>query len=148
MKRESVIPVLTLVVFGFLLAGGVFGYINDKMLADEHETWLHYDTGPGVTAEHVFDIRAGALDLDRHYSKMILSLDSGAGGTKWFNVSMSDGTNFMWINTTGATTEGNTTIGNFDLDVSDEDLEIVQYQSAGGAVSHVNMIILWNHEED
>ena len=129
----------------------IFGNLDmnlNHVLYSTRETWLHFDTVGGAAAEHVFCIPSGETSQDKHYSRLIVCLDAGAGLNKWLNVTINDGTNFMWVNLTGAATEGSTTVGAFDLDVSAEALNIDQFHSAGGAVSHINVVIEWYYKEN
>ena len=113
-----------------------------------YENWLHFDTVGSASRDHVFILKQNYTSQDRRVTKLLVDVYPSPGVDKWLNISLSDGTNFMWVNLTGTDTYDCTSVGAFDLDVSVEDLTILHDETAGGNVHHVNVIVQWHYKEN
>lgn len=113
-----------------------------------YENWLHFDIVGGAGFLDALHLISGSTSQDRRIVKLIVGVHPSPAANKWVNCSISDGTNFMWVNLTGADTHGYTTTGAFDLDVSTEDLTVQYVQTAGGSTNHVSVIVQWYFKEN
>ena len=142
--RQSRVPIFLLFFALVIVFAIIIGVLNNTT----QEAWLHFDTVGGASAEHVFCIPAGTTTQDRRFTKLIVCLDDGPGMGKELNILLTNGVDEMWVNLTGTEIHGNTTDGSFDWDASAETLNIDQFHSAGGAVSHINICVQWYWKEN
>lgn len=112
------------------------------------ESWIHMDYSPGATDVEIGSIPAGTHNQDRHYAKLHVSVSPAPGGGKFVNVTLTDGTNELFVSITGAETSGSSTTGTFDLDVSAETLTMKYSQTAGGASTGGCVMAHWYYKEN
>ena len=109
---------------------------------------MHFTLEKGATDVTLVSIPKGFLDQDRHFAKLGVALNETAGVDKWVNVTITDCTNNMTVSLTGDQTNGTSTTGAFDLDVSDEDFVIKYTETAGSGAKKCSIIFRYWEKEN
>ena len=112
---------------------------------DEH---IHHDAVAGIGYQVIDQISAGYFTQDRHIHSIHVFASPSPGEGKWMNITLSDGTNNIWVNITGADQEGFSDTGEFDWDVSAETFTVGYAQTAGGAVDEFCIHYDWHYKEN
>lgn len=110
--------------------------------------WLDFSVEGGITDEVLNLVPSGVLTQDRHYHRLTLGTSGSPGDGKFFNMTLTDGTNELTLSLTGAETSGWSITNEFDLDVSAETLTLKYSQTAGGGVTNAFVTIKYHYKEN
>ena len=127
------------------------GYLDmnhNYILNFDMSHWLNFEVAEGAADETLNIVPAAVLLQDRHYHRLTLGVDMAPGAGKFFNMTLTDGTNELMVSLTGAETSAWTITGEFDWDASAETLTLKYSQTAGGAVNNAFVTIKYHYEEN
>ncbi|MCK4659918.1 MAG: hypothetical protein KAV82_10395 [Phycisphaerae bacterium] len=114
----------------------------------EHMVLLHHEIAGGESADALAIIRAGVLANDIHVDKVAVSLENAPGAGKTVTVTVGNGTSTITVTVSDAETSGSSTTGNFDLDVSAEDLTAALSSTAGTSPGCATIVIIYHDIEN
>jgi len=128
--------------------GGDVDMNHNYILESDFNHWLDFDVEGGKTDETLNLIPAGVCTQDRHYHRLTLGTSGSPGDGKFFNMTLTDGTNELTLSITGDETTAWTTTSEFDWDVSVETLTLKYSQTAGGLVTNAFVTIKYHYKEN
>ena len=127
--------------------GGNVDMNENYIIESDFCHWLHFTMEGGKTDVTINTVPSGVLLQDRYYHRLTFAVDTAPGAGKECNVSLSDGTNTMFVDLVDAETSDFTLTNPFSLDVSAETLTLSYSQSAGGSASRGFITIKYHYQE-
>lgn len=127
---------------------GIINVNHNFILYFDMSHWLNFEVAAGIADETLNIVPDGVLLQDRHYHRLTLGVDTAPGVDKFFNMSLTDGTNELFLSLTGAEMSGWTITGEFDWDASVETLTLSYSQTVGGGVNNAFVTIKYHYKEN
>ena len=127
--------------------GGDVDMNENYILNCDLSHWIHFTMTKGETDVTVNLIPSSVLLQDRHYHRITFAVDTAPGVGNECNVSLTDGTNTMFVDLVNAETSDFSLANEFVLDVSAETLTLSYSQSAGGSATKGFITIKYHYEE-
>ena len=121
---------------------------ENYILNTDYSHWIHFSMEGGKTNVTINMVPSGVLVQDRHYHRITFAVDTAPGAGKKCNVSLSDGTDTMYVDLVNAEISDYTVADDFNLDVSTETLTLSYSQSAGGAALRGFITIKYHYKEN
>lgn len=120
---------------------------HNYILYSDFNHWMHFSLEAGKSDITLNIIPADFVTKDRHYHRIIFVVDTAPGVGKEVNVTLSNGDNTMTVSLTGAEESGWTETGEFDWDVSEENLILTYTQDAGGLATNGFITIKYHYKD-
>ena len=124
------------------------GMRHNYIIESDFSHWFDFTVEAGKTDEILTIVPAGVCVQDRYYHRLTLGTIGSAGTNKFFNMTLSDGTNELTLSLTGEETSGFSVTEEFAWDVSAETLSLKYSQSAGGRVTNAFVTIKYHYKEN
>lgn len=121
---------------------------HNVITESDYDHWIHFSMIGGAVDVTINTVPAGVLVQDRHYHRIVFSVDVAPGGGKTASMSITNGTDTMTVNLGAAETSGYSTANEFDFDVSAETLTLHYSQTAGGAATKGFAMIKYHYKEN
>jgi len=128
--------------------GGNVNMNHNYIIESDFNHWLDFTVEGGKTDETLTVIPVGVCTQDRHYHRLTVGTSGSPGVGKFFNMTLTDGTNELTLSLTGAETIAWTTTSEFDWDASAETLILKYTQTAGGLVTNAFVTIKYHYKEN
>jgi len=128
--------------------GGDINMNHNYIIESDFNHWLDFTVEGGKTDETLNIIPVGVCTQDRHYHRLTVGTSGSPGAGKFFNMTLTDGTNELTLSLTGAETIAWTETSEFDWDVSTETLTLKYSQTAGGLVTNAFVTIKYHYKEN
>lgn len=136
------------VITGGVVVGGNIDMQHNYIIESDFSHWLDFTVEGGKTDETLNLIPSGVCTQDRHYHRLTIGVNTAPGSGKFFNMTLTDGTNELTVSLTNSETSTWTTTGEFDWDASAETLTLHYSQTAGGATTNAFVTIKYHYKEN
>lgn len=131
-----------------MIEGGSFDMNHVYPLNLRLRHFVHFTLIAGSTDITIESIPAGVLEQDFHVYKVAAAVDTAPGDGHAVSVSVSNGTDTMTVDIADTATDGSTTTGAFDVDVSAQPFTLKYTEDAGSSSKKATCLVMYYYVEN
>lgn len=116
---------------------------NHFLLHHKMRHYVHATLESGATQVSITSIPAGFLEQDFHVYKLAAAVDTAPAGGRDVTFCLSNGVGVMSVTISDSAVTATTSVGAFDMDVSNQNLSLCYSQDAGGSSGKVTAFFMY-----